>query len=100
MQKKYDGYRPGLAIVQVGDRTDSNVYIKMKLKAAAEIGIRSEHFLLPRSTNQEEILSLLEKLNQDSSVHGIIVQMPLDCDDDIDSHLVTNSVSPAKDVDG
>ena len=54
MQKTYN-YQPGLAIVQVGDRADSNTYIKVKLKAAAEIGIKTEHHHLPRSVTQHEV---------------------------------------------
>ncbi|XP_063235679.1 C-1-tetrahydrofolate synthase, cytoplasmic isoform X2 [Bacillus rossius redtenbacheri] len=93
-------FRPGLAIVQVGAREDSNVYIRMKLRAAAEIGIRAHHIQLPRTTTEVELLMKLKKLNDDASIHGIIVQMPLDSDNEIDSHLITNSVSPDKDVDG
>uniref|UniRef100_A0A1Y1L059 C-1-tetrahydrofolate synthase, cytoplasmic n=1 Tax=Photinus pyralis TaxID=7054 RepID=A0A1Y1L059_PHOPY len=93
-------FRPGLAIVQVGDREDSNVYIRMKMKAAEEIGIKAEHVRLPRTTTEAELLLKLNKLNSDPSVHGIIVQMPLDSDSKIDSHLITDSVSPDKDVDG
>ena len=86
-------FKPGLTIVQVGGRSDSNVYIKMKLKAATEIGINANHLNLDRSASQSEILQAIDKLNADPNVHGIIVQMPLDCDDKtIDSHLVTNRV--------
>ena len=114
-----NGFKPGLTIVQVGGRQDSNVYINMKIKAANEIGINASHMKLDRytyqsspitkitvtfcsrSVTQSEILQQIEKLNADPKVHGIIVQMPLDCDDDtIDSHLVTNRVDPSKDVDG
>jgi len=93
-------FLPGLAIVQVGGREDSNVYIRMKLKAAEEIGIKAEHIKLPRSITQYELLAKLKNLNEDNNVHGIIVQMPLDSDNPIDSHLITDSVSPSKDVDG
>jgi len=94
-------FKPGLTIVQVGGRSDSNVYIKMKLKAAAEIGINANHLNLDRSASQSEILQAIDRLNADPNVHGIIVQMPLDCDDKtIDSHLVTNRVDSGKDVDG
>lgn len=55
MRQKYNNYSPGLAIVQVGDRSDSNVYIKMKIKAAEEIGMRSQHFRLPNSVTQHEV---------------------------------------------
>lgn len=119
-QKKLPGSIPGLAIVQVGGRDDSNVYIRMKIRAAAEIGIVAEHVKLPKSTTEHELLSKvldqvieawvhkfnfftifqLDALNNDPNVHGIIVQMPLDCDNPVDSDLVTDYVSPEKDVDG
>lgn len=94
------GLRPKLAIVQVGGREDSNVYIRMKLKCAERIGIEAEHVRLPQSTTETELLITLSKLNNDHRVHGIIVQMPLDSENAIDSHLITDSVSPDKDVDG
>ncbi|KAF2899774.1 hypothetical protein ILUMI_06411 [Ignelater luminosus] len=100
MKQLLPGFRPGLAIVQVGNREDSNVYIRMKMKAAAEIGIEAEHIRLPNSTTEAELLLKLNKLNSDPNVHGIIVQMPLDTDTKIDSHLITDTVSPEKDVDG
>lgn len=94
-------FQPGLTIVQVGGRSDSNVYINMKLKAAQEIGIRAECLQLDRSCSQSELLQRIDRLNGDPKVHGIIVQMPLDTDDPtMDAHLVTNSVDPEKDVDG
>ena len=93
-------FSPRLCIVQVGDRQDSNVYIRMKGKAAAEVGIIMDHVKLPSSTSQAELLSKLDQLNNDFAVHGIIVQMPLESDEPIDSNLITNAVDPAKDVDG
>jgi methylenetetrahydrofolate dehydrogenase (NADP+)/methenyltetrahydrofolate cyclohydrolase/formyltetrahydrofolate synthetase len=94
------GYRPGLAIVQVGGREDSNVYIRMKIKAATDIGIDAKHHKHPKSITEAELLAELDKLNRDPKVHGIIVQMPLDSDNPIDSHKVTDAVDPSKDVDG
>ncbi|XP_043863721.1 C-1-tetrahydrofolate synthase, cytoplasmic isoform X2 [Drosophila mojavensis] len=91
---------PGLRIVQVGGREDSNVYIRMKIKAATEIGINAVHVQLPRSITESELLDKLSDLNADPQVHGIIVQMPLDCETAIDAHRITDAVSPAKDVDG
>ncbi|XP_053696503.1 C-1-tetrahydrofolate synthase, cytoplasmic [Sabethes cyaneus] len=91
---------PGLAIVQVGGREDSNVYIRMKIKAAEEIGIYAEHVQLPKTTTQDELLAVIKRLNEDPCFHGIIVQMPLESDNPIDSHLITDAVSPEKDVDG
>ena len=70
----------------------------MKIKAAADIGISAKHLKLERDATQSEILQAIDKLNGDPNVHGIIVQMPLDCDDPtIDDHLVTNRVDPGKD---
>jgi len=93
-------FKPGLVIVQVGGREDSNVYIRMKLKAAEEIGINASCLKLSRNISQMELLSKIRGLNENPSVHGIIVQMPLDSDQEIDSHLVTDAVLPSKDVDG
>lgn len=100
MAQVLPNFRPGLAIVQVGGREDSNVYIRMKLKAAEQIGIHAVRHQFPRSITEAELLMKLKALNDDPSVHGIIVQMPLDCENKIDSHLITDFVSPAKDVDG
>ena len=87
-------------IDQVGGREDSNVYIRMKIKAAEQIGISASCLKLDRSTTQTQLLNKIRELNEDTSVHGIIVQMPLDTTEEIDSHLVTDAVSAAKDVDG
>ncbi|CAG4957702.1 unnamed protein product [Colias eurytheme] len=100
MRSKVANFRPRLAIVQVGGREDSNVYIRMKLKAAENIGILAEHIKLPRDCTEVELLTKLNELNESPEVHGIIVQMPLDSIHPIDSHLVTDAVSPHKDVDG
>lgn len=62
--KKQPGFRPGLAIVQVGGREDSNVYIRMKLKAAAEIGIYAEHVQFPKTITEEELLLKVRKLRK------------------------------------
>ncbi|CAD7093696.1 unnamed protein product [Hermetia illucens] len=100
LSAKIPNFRPGLTIVQVGGREDSNVYIRMKMKAATEIGIRAEHLKLPKSITQIELLEKIDELNNSPDVHGIIVQMPLDCSSDINSVAVINAVSPDKDVDG
>ena len=84
------------AAVQVGGREDSNVYIRMKLKAAEEIGISARCLKLGRDTSQAELLASIRQLNEDPAVHGIIVQMPLDSTQPIDSHLVTDAVLPDK----
>lgn len=100
LKNKIPDFVPRLAIVQVGGREDSNVYIKMKIKAASDIGIVAEHVQLPRSTTEEELVRKVRHLNNDPNVHGIIVQMPLDSIEPINSHMITDLVSPEKDVDG
>jgi len=92
--------KPSLAIVQVGDREDSNVYIRMKLKAAAEIGIEARHVKLPSNVSQSSLLQQVDKLNKDPDVHGIIVQLPLDGDNNLDCESAVNLILPSKDVDG
>ncbi|XP_054482699.1 C-1-tetrahydrofolate synthase, cytoplasmic-like [Anoplopoma fimbria] len=100
MKSLFSGFRPGLVVLQVGDRDDSNLYISTKLRAAAEIGIEAKHLKLPNTTTQEEVLKNILSINENSSVHGLIVQLPLDSVNSIDTELITNAVSPEKDVDG
>ncbi|KAM9148395.1 C-1-tetrahydrofolate synthase, cytoplasmic [Pangshura tecta] len=100
MKERVPGFRPGLAILQVGDRDDSNIYISMKLKAAAEIGINANHIKLPNTATEAEVLRCITVLNEDPAVHGFIVQLPLDTDKPINTDKVTNAVAPEKDVDG
>ncbi|XP_047350754.1 C-1-tetrahydrofolate synthase, cytoplasmic isoform X3 [Vespa velutina] len=100
LKTKLPDFTPSLAIVQVGGRQDSNVYIRMKIKAATDIGINVQHVKLPNTITETELINVVNKLNNDSKTHGIIVQMPLDTVNEINSHLITNIVSPSKDVDG
>ncbi|KGL77367.1 C-1-tetrahydrofolate synthase, cytoplasmic, partial [Tinamus guttatus] len=100
MKEKFPGFRPGLAILQVGNRDDSNLYINMKLKAAAEIGISANHIKLPNTATEAEVLKCIASLNGDPAVHGFIVQLPLDSDKPINTEKITNAVAPEKDVDG
>eukprot|EP00039_Didymoeca_costata_P005472 m.81888 g.81888 ORF g.81888 m.81888 type:complete len:955 (-) comp12836_c0_seq1:171-3035(-) len=100
IQKHKPSFAPCLKIVQVGGREDSDVYIRMKMKAGDEIGIKTEKCSLPRTTSKQELLSVIKTLNNDNTVHGIIVQMPLDCDSEISSTSVQNAIDPTKDVDG
>ncbi|XP_072424115.1 C-1-tetrahydrofolate synthase, cytoplasmic isoform X1 [Chiloscyllium punctatum] len=100
MKEQAPGFRPGLAILQVGDRDDSNLYISMKLKAAAEIGMNANHVKLPKTATEDEVLRNITHINEDPNVHGLIVQLPLDSINPIDVEKVTNAVAPEKDVDG
>lgn len=94
--EKY-GIKPGLAVVIVGDDPASRVYVNSKKKACAEIGYYSEEHALPESTTEDELLSLVEKLNGDEKIHGILVQLPLP--KHIDEEKIINAVNPKKDVD-
>jgi len=93
-------FKPGLAIVQVGDRQDSNVYVGMKIKTGGELGFDARHVKLSAEITEEKLLEEISSLNKDPNIHGIIVQLPLDCKSKIDSSKCTNAVSPEKDVDG
>ncbi|KAI7690531.1 hypothetical protein SSS_00074, partial [Sarcoptes scabiei] len=92
--------KPVLAIIQVGGREDSNVYIRMKSNFAEAVGVESRHIQLPNTTTQQELEAQVEKLNNDPTIHGIIVQLPLDSIESINSHYIINKISPYKDVDG
>ncbi|MBC8597352.1 bifunctional methylenetetrahydrofolate dehydrogenase/methenyltetrahydrofolate cyclohydrolase FolD [Qingrenia yutianensis] len=94
--EKY-GIKPGLAVVIVGDDPASRVYVNSKKKACAEIGYYSEEHALPESTTEGELLSLVEKLNGDEKIHGILVQLPLP--KHINEEKIINAINPKKDVD-
>lgn len=100
MKEQVLGFTPGLAILQVGDRDDSNLYINVKLKAAEEIGIKATHIKLPRTSTESEVLNYVISLNEDSTVHGFIVQLPLDSENPINTEAIINAITPDKDVDG
>ncbi|CAN8068714.1 unnamed protein product [Agarophyton chilense] len=89
---------PALATVLVGDRTDSAVYVRMKIKACEECSMRSIHVKLPETTSEIEVLRAVRDLNEDESVHGILVQLPLPSH--INEERVLSSISIEKDVDG
>jgi len=96
--KNETGTTPGLAAVLVGDNPASEIYVRNKRKACGEVGIYSEEYKLPKETSETELLSLVEKLNNDVKIHGILVQLPLP--GQINSTKILRSVSPSKDVDG
>ena len=92
------GLTPGLAVVLVGEDPASQVYVRNKGKQTVEAGMKSFEHKLPDTTSETELLALVEQLNSDPDVHGILVQLPLP--DQIDSHAVINAINPDKDVDG
>jgi len=95
---KLAGVEPSLMFIRVGEDPASKVYVGMKERTAARLGIRSDTTVLPENTPETGLLELLRKLNADSSVHGVLVQSPLPVH--INETNVFSAVSPAKDVDG
>ena len=92
------GIKPGLAVLQVGENPASKVYVNMKEKACLEVGFKSIVKRVPVETSEEEVLNIVNKWNNDGSIHGILVQLPLP--KHIDENKVILSISPKKDVDG
>jgi len=96
--KKDEGLVPGLAVVLVGEDPASQIYVRNKAKQTMEVGMLSFEHRLSEDASEEEVLNLVEQLNQDARVHGILVQLPLP--DQIDANKVIGTIDPAKDVDG
>uniref|UniRef100_A0A8C5XY29 Formyltetrahydrofolate synthetase n=1 Tax=Microcebus murinus TaxID=30608 RepID=A0A8C5XY29_MICMU len=95
MKEQVPGFTPGLVILQVGDRDDSNLYINVKLKAAEEVGVKATHIKLPRTATESEV-----SLHEDSTVHGFILQLPRDSENAVNTEAVIKAIAPEKDVDG
>ncbi len=96
--KSDHGLEPGLAVVLVGEDPASQVYVRNKAKQTVEVGMKSVEHKLDAATSEADLLSVVEDLNNDPTIHGILVQLPLP--DHIDENKVINSISPDKDVDG
>lgn len=92
------GMTPGLAVILAGDDPASKVYVRNKVRACEETGVRSSLFEYPSTASEKELLESVARLNADPAVHGILVQLPLP--KHIDARRVLDAVSPAKDVDG
>ena len=97
LKKKYNAV-PGLAVVQVGNVAASSVYVKAKTKSAKEVGIKVIDHHLEESISEEELLNLIEKLNTQKNVNGILVQLPLP--KHMNEQLILDSINPNKDADG
>ena len=96
--KDAHGITPGLAVVLVGEDPASQVYVRSKGKMTVEVGMNSYEHRLDAETSEADLLALIDRLNNDPEVHGILVQLPLP--EHLNEDLVINSISPAKDVDG
>ncbi len=94
---KKEGKQTGLAVVLVGDDSASKVYVANKEKACEQLGIYSEKYTLPENTTEEELLSLIHKLNDDKKIDGILVQLPLP--KHLDDKVIIDNIRPDKDVD-
>ncbi|MFQ5850286.1 MAG: bifunctional methylenetetrahydrofolate dehydrogenase/methenyltetrahydrofolate cyclohydrolase FolD [Candidatus Binatia bacterium] len=92
------GLVPGLGVVLVGDDPGSHLYVRNKEKACKEVGIQTKEHLLAESVSEREILSLIDSLNRDKGIQGILVQLPLPAH--VDTERILQAVSPEKDVDG
>ena len=92
------GTKPGLAVVLIGENPASQIYVRNKIKACLDANIHSELITLSHSATQAEVLQVIEQLNQNPNIHGILVQLPLP--PQIDSFAVLESIHPHKDVDG
>ena len=97
-QLKSKGILPGLAVLLVGEDPASQVYVRNKVKACEEVGMHSLLERLPADLSEEQLLKRIQELNEDKSIHGILVQLPLP--KHLNSHLVIESIAPEKDVDG
>jgi len=95
---KKNGVTPGLAVVLVGDNPASQVYVRMKGKACEEAGLYHETIKLPKDTSEADLMGLLERLNANPKIHGILVQLPLP--KQIDTNRALHRIDPRKDVDG
>lgn len=98
VEKLSSSVRPGLAAVLVGENPASKIYVRNKRKACQEVGIYSEEHALPETLSEAELLSLIDRLNRDPKIHGILVQLPLP--KHIQERRILDAVSPEKDVDG
>lgn len=92
------GVTPGLAVILVGNDPASEVYVRNKAVQTHHAGMRSFMHMLPENTSEAELLALIERLNKDPEIHGILVQLPLP--NGLDGRRVTNAILPEKDVDG
>jgi methylenetetrahydrofolate dehydrogenase (NADP+) / methenyltetrahydrofolate cyclohydrolase len=96
--KRESGLTPGLAVVLVGDDPASQIYVRSKHKLTQDAGMASFEYVLSADVAQDDLLALIARLNRDSLVHGILVQLPLP--KSFDTEAVINAIDPAKDVDG
>lgn len=98
IRKNYQNPAPGLAVVLVGNDPASEIYVRNKIAACQKVGIHSKKYPLPQTTSQADLLKLIDELNQDDTIHGILVQLPLP--PQIETPAIVERIHPNKDVDG
>ena len=98
LRLKQEGIIPGLAVVIIGEDPASQVYVRNKKRTAEDCGFSSTQYSLGKDVSEQEVLNLIKTLNEDSAVHGILVQLPLPRN--LNEELITQSIVPEKDVDG
>lgn len=100
LKEKVSAYKGqiGLAVILIGEDPASQVYVRNKIKACEEVGIRSDSYYLPADVSQEEVLKLISALNEDRGLHGILVQLPLP--KHLNADVILKAIAPEKDVDG
>jgi methylenetetrahydrofolate dehydrogenase (NADP+)/methenyltetrahydrofolate cyclohydrolase len=96
--REVTGITPGLAVILVGDDPASKIYLRHKENARKEAGFLSQEFKLPRDTREDELLTIIRRLNNDESIHGILVQLPLP--GHINTTTIIETIDPRKDIDG
>ncbi|XP_062500652.1 C-1-tetrahydrofolate synthase, cytoplasmic-like [Corticium candelabrum] len=100
VKQEHAAFQPCLAIVQVGDLQDANVYIRSNIRAAEQVGLITRHLKMSGNCSQADIISTIHVLNSDPSVNGIILQLPFGTSQEVDTDVCTNTLLPSKDVDG
>ncbi|MDH4055210.1 MAG: bifunctional methylenetetrahydrofolate dehydrogenase/methenyltetrahydrofolate cyclohydrolase FolD [Gammaproteobacteria bacterium] len=95
---KKHGIKPGLAVVIIGEDPASQVYVRNKKRTAESCGFHSVQHTLPKNAAESDVLKLIDELNNDTAIHGILVQLPLP--DHLDEQAITQAITPSKDVDG
>jgi methylenetetrahydrofolate dehydrogenase (NADP+)/methenyltetrahydrofolate cyclohydrolase len=98
LKQKAKGTKPGLAVIQVGDRDASTLYVDLKVKDCADVGFHSIIKRMPEDTSEIDLMNVVDEFNQDKKIHGILVQLPLP--KHINEQMVIDSILPMKDVDG
>jgi methylenetetrahydrofolate dehydrogenase (NADP+)/methenyltetrahydrofolate cyclohydrolase/formyltetrahydrofolate synthetase len=100
LKEQYPSFTPGLVMIQIGNHEESNMYVRVTMKSAEEVGVKASNIRLPDVTTEHELMDTIKKLNEDPDVHGIIILLPLQSVEAINADVILDAISPAKDVEG